>query len=115
VKDARVYLRHIADAILRIDSFMPADKESFLRDIQCQDAVMRNLAVIGEATKKLPRSVWDQHPQVPWKAIAGMRDKLIHDYVSVDVTVVWDTVQRDLPVLHAAVERLLHNPESKAA
>jgi uncharacterized protein with HEPN domain len=115
VKDARVYLRHIADAILRIDAFMPADKKSFLRDVQCQDAVMRNLAVIGEATKKLPRPVWDRHAEVPWKAIAGMRDKLIHDYVSVDVTVVWDTVQQDLPVLRAAVADLLNRAESEAA
>lgn len=114
MKDAHVYLRHIADAITRIESFMPIEKQTFLHDLQCQDAVTRNLAVIGEATKKLPRSIRDGHPQVPWKAIAGMRDKLIHDYVSVDVTVVWDTVQQDLPILRAAVSELL-DEQNKAA
>jgi uncharacterized protein with HEPN domain len=115
VKDAHIYLRHIGDAITRIESFMPTEKQTFLHDLQCQDAVMRNLAVIGEAAKKLPRSIRDGHPQVPWKAITGMRDKLIHDYVSVDVTVVWDTVQHDLPILRRAVTTLLNPSRSEAA
>ena len=76
---------------------------------------MRNLAVIGEAVKKLPASIRAQHPDVPWKEIAGMRDVLIHDYVSVDIALVWDTTQRDLPVLQAAVIELLDKRQSKAA
>jgi uncharacterized protein with HEPN domain len=115
MKDGSVYLRHIADALARIREYVPKDRHAFFGDTQCQDAVMRNLAVIGEAVKKLPASIRSQHPEVPWKDIAGMRDVLIHDYVSVDITLVGDTVQRDLPILGAAVTALLDRAQSEAA
>ena len=115
MRDAHVFLRHILDAIERIDEYVPSNKQAFLNDSQCQDAVMRNLAVIGEAVKKVPTSIRAQHPEVPWKEVAGMRDVLIHDYVSVDTTLVWDTVQRDLPILKSAVTALLHRAQSEAA
>jgi uncharacterized protein with HEPN domain len=115
MKDPNVYLRHIADALARIGEYVPKDRRAFFDDTQCQDAVMRNLAVIGEAVKKLPTAIRSLGPEVPWKDIAGMRDVLIHDYVSVDITLVWDTVQRDLPILRAAVIELLDKRESKAA
>jgi uncharacterized protein with HEPN domain len=113
--DATVYLRHIADALARIAEYMPTDREEFLRDFQRQDAVMRNLAVIGEAVKKVPESIRKRRPEVPWKDIAGMRDVLIHDYVSVDIELVWDTVQRDVPILRTAVEALLGSGGRTAA
>lgn len=115
MKDGSVYLRHIAGSLARIGEYVPKDRQAFFDDTQCQDAVMRNLAVIGEAVKKLPTSIRSQHPEVPWKDIAGMRDVLIHDYVSVDITLVWDTVQRDLPILRAAVNALLDERQSEAA
>jgi uncharacterized protein with HEPN domain len=115
MKDGYVYLRHIADAVARIGAYLPKDRQAFFDDTLCQDAVMRNLAVIGEAVKKLPTSLRSQHPEVPWKDIAGMRDVLIHDYVSVDIALVWDTVQRDLPILRAAVTALLVESRSEAA
>lgn len=115
MKDGTVYLRHIADALVRIAEYVPKEKQAFLDDTQCQDAVMRNLGVIGEAVKKLPPSIRAQRPEVHWKDIAGMRDRLIHDYVSVDIELVWDTVQRDLPILRAAIIALLDKGESQAA
>ena len=115
MRDGYVYLRHIADALARIDEYVPKERRAFVDDTQCQDAVMRNLAVIGEAVKKVPTSIRSQHPEVPWKEIAGMRDVLIHDYVSVDIALVWDTVRRDLPILRAAVASLLDRKESEAA
>jgi uncharacterized protein with HEPN domain len=115
VKDASVYLRHIADALARIAEYIPNDRQTFFDDTQCQDAVMRNLAVIGEAVKKLPLSTRSQHPEVHWKDIAGMRDVLIHDYVSVDIALVWATIQRDLPILRAAVNALLDETRADAA
>jgi uncharacterized protein with HEPN domain len=115
MKDGSVYLRHIADALARIGEYVPKDRQAFFDDTQCQDAVMRNLAVIGEAVKKVPSSIRANHPEVPWKDIAGMRDVLIHDYVSVDITLVWDTIQRDLPILRATVSSLLDERQSGAA
>jgi uncharacterized protein with HEPN domain len=115
MKDGSVYLRHIADALARIGEYVPKDRQAFFDDMKCQDAVMRNLAVIGEAVKKLPASIRSQHPEVHWKEIAGMRDVLIHDYVSVDIALVWDTVQRDLPILRSAVRQLLDEGRANAA
>jgi uncharacterized protein with HEPN domain len=83
--DGYVYLRHVVDAVSRIEEYLPANKREFLGDAQCQDAIMRNLAIIGEATKKVPARIRALRPEVPWRDIAGMRDVLIHDYVSVDI------------------------------
>lgn len=69
--------------------------------------MIRNLEVIGEATKNLSRELRDANPDIPWRQIAGMRDVLIHDYLKVNLDRVWRTVVNDLPVLEAAVNRLL--------
>ena len=74
MKDDRVYLLHIRDAIARIESYTSGDKSRFLQDTMIQDAVIRNLEVIGEAVKNLSADLRSQHPQVPWGRIAGMRD-----------------------------------------
>ncbi|MHB0971955.1 MAG: HepT-like ribonuclease domain-containing protein [Thermoanaerobaculia bacterium] len=102
----RLRLLHIRDAIARIRSFAP-DKETFLGSELVQDAVVRNLEVIGEASKALADSVRSSAPEIPWREIAGMRDRLIHRYHDVDLQLVWSTVVRDLPPLEKAVERLL--------
>lgn len=110
-----MYLRHIADALTHIAEYVPKERQAFFDNTQCQDAVMRNRGVIGEAVKKVPPSIRAEHHQVPWKEIAWMRDVLIHDYVSVDITLVRETIQRDLPILRAAVVALLDQSRSNAA
>lgn len=72
-----------------------------------QDAIIRQLEVVGEAVKRLPRTVRDAEPQVPWQQIAGLRDRLIHGYDNIDTEIVWGVVERRVPALLAAVERLL--------
>lgn len=107
MKDDRIYLLHIRDAIQLILEYTIAGEASFLADRKTQDAVVRNLEIIGEATKRLSASLKNAHSDVSWKPIAGMRDKLIHDYFGINLQLVWDVVERDLPVLRLKVSQLL--------
>jgi uncharacterized protein with HEPN domain len=97
----------VRDCLDRIAEYTEAGEASFRASRLIQDGVIRNLEVIGEATKNLSRELWDANPDIPWRQIAGMRDVLIHDYLKVNLDRVWRTVVNDLPVLEAAVNRLL--------
>ena len=107
MKDTRVYLLHIRDAIVQIGSYTEGGREEFFNNKMIQDAVIRNLEIIGEATKKLTPDLRDRYPEVPWSRIAGMRDVLIHDYFEVDLQIVWDVVQNRLPELKRHIEALI--------
>ena len=107
MKDDRIYLLHVRDAIQLIASYTAGGKESFFSDRKTQDAVVRNLEIIGEAIKRVSVTLKEAHPDTAWKPIAGMRDKLIHDYFGVNLQLVWDVVERDLPVLKQKIDRLL--------
>jgi len=107
MKDDRIYLLHVRDAILYIVNYTSAGKESFFSDRKTQDAVVRNLEIIGEAIKRVSIALKEAHPDIAWKPIAGMRDKLIHDYFGVNLQLVWDVVEGDLPVLQQKIVRLL--------
>src|SRR6185369_4699200 len=97
-RDESVYLRHILDAIIKVDEYLLGSTEdSFYANSLLQDAVIRQLEIIGEATKRLSRDLRSLHPQIPWDDISGMRDKLIHDYFGVDIEKVWLTAAEDLP------------------
>jgi uncharacterized protein with HEPN domain len=107
VNDDRAYLAHIRDAIQRIETYTSGGREQFLADPMMQDAVIRNLEVIGEAVKGLSEALRLANPDTPWKQIAGMRDVLIHHYFGVKMKAVWQVVIGDLPLLRARVETLL--------
>jgi uncharacterized protein with HEPN domain len=100
-------LRDILTAIRRVQRFPIADRETFFASDVLQDAVVRNLEIIGEATKRLSDTVRQQHPQIPWREMAGMRDVLIHAYDRVDLEEVWITMSEQLPALLARIEPLL--------
>ena len=90
----------IAEAVERILSYTSEmTYDEFTGDIRTQDAVIRNLEILGEAVKNLPPSFTERYPEVPWRFIAGMRDKLIHHYFGVSLEIVWETTQSDIPVL----------------
>jgi uncharacterized protein with HEPN domain len=106
-KDPRVYLAHILECILKIERFTQVGRAVFLKDELVQDAVLRNFEVIGEAAKRLDDTYRADHPQIPWRAIAGLRDVLIHQYEGVNLQQVWNIVEKDLPGLKNSIKGLL--------
>ncbi len=79
--------------------------EDFLEDTKTQDAVVRNLEIIGEATKSLPLKFKESYQEIPWKSMAGMRDKLIHDYFGINTDIVWGVAKKNIPDLIQFIER----------
>ncbi len=102
------YLSDIQEAIQRIVAYTAGMTfEQFLKDSKTQDAVVRNLEVIGEATKGLSDHLRKTHPQVPWKDLAGVRDKMIHHYFGINFEIVWMIAKEELPGLLPHIEDLL--------
>jgi uncharacterized protein with HEPN domain len=105
VRDLSLYLKDILQAIESIEAFTAGmDYDAFFADDKTTSAVIRKLEIIGEAVKQLPEEFFRQHPEIQWKRIAGMRDKLIHFYFGVDAHLVWQTIQTRLPELKAVLE-----------
>ena len=103
----RLYLESIRDCLERIAEYTAGGEQEFMASRLIQDGVVRNLEVIGEATKNLSSELRQANPAIPWRQIAGMRDVLIHDYLKVNVSRVWLTVSSDLPELRKTVTKLL--------
>ena len=107
MKDDSIYIDHILNSINRIlDYISGKDQEAFEADLVTQDAVVRQLEVIGEATKRVSKGLRSKNPDIPWSDMAGMRDVLIHDYIDVDLGVVWKTASEDIPDLKALIIKL---------
>lgn len=110
----REILRHIlteAEYLTRTSQGLP--RESFLTDETLRRAFVRSLEIIGEATKKIPPDVREQSPDIEWRSISSMRDRLIHDYFGVDYDIVWDVVTRKVPELRKRIEAILEEQDSQ--
>lgn len=114
-RDDRVYLYHISEAVRRASAYIAGlDEAAFAASPLVQDGVIRQLEIIGEATRHISHAFRQAHPQLRWDDMAGMRDKLIHDYFGVDLGSVWLTATEDLPKLNAAIPALLASLEGSA-
>lgn len=111
-RDSAVVLDMIRAARLALEFSTGLAKDAFTTDLKTQSAVLHQLLVLGEAAKRISDSFRTEHPEIEWKPIAGMRDKVIHDYDDVDVEQVWRTVTNDLPALLVKL-RALGIPESE--
>ncbi|MFN2130317.1 MAG: DUF86 domain-containing protein [Anaerolineae bacterium] len=103
-------LRDIREAVRRIRVYSQAmTYERFLADTKTQDAVIRNLEIMGEATKGLSAALREGHPNIPWKGMAGVRDRLIHRYFGVNLDIVWEIVTIEVPFLESQIEAILQH------
>ncbi len=111
-KDPTVYLSHILECIDLVGTYIAGfDLAEFEERQQVQDAVLRRIEIIGEAVKNLPDDLRLANPQVPWRQIAGTRDKVIHDYLGVDVELIWNVANTLLPELRDQVHVILSSLE----
>lgn len=104
----KLFLLHIRDAIGKIESYMKKGTfYEFAKKDLLFDAVVREIEIIGEAANHLSKDFIGKHPEIPWKEITGIRNKLVHDYWQLDLQVIWDTFQKDLPKLKKQIKKLI--------
>jgi len=107
-RDYKDYLQDIANSIDDVKSFTEnITFEDFTMDKKTINAVIRSIEVMGEATKRIPKSIRGKYPSIPWKKMTGMRDKMIHEYSGVDVGILWKTVKEDIPSLKPLIQSVL--------
>lgn len=104
-KDNSVYIEHMLDSILRINEYVES-KELFYDSHLVQDAVVRNLQVMAESSQRLPDEIKNNHPEIPWDDISGFRNVLVHDYLGIDLDVIWSVIEQELPRLEKVLNKI---------
>lgn len=108
MKKDLIFLHHILESINTIEDHMRGiTKETFMESILIQDAIIRRIEIIGEATKNLSAEIRNKYPHIQWRSIAGMRDVLIHEYFGVDLKLVFDTATKKIPKLKEQIEKII--------
>ena len=107
-RDPLLFLEDIRESCAKIMRYThDLSSEQFISDEKTIDAVVRNLAIIGEGVKKLPAALRKRYPDVEWRKIAGLRDMVVHEYFGIDEDIIWDIIQNKIPTLLQAVERIM--------
>jgi uncharacterized protein with HEPN domain len=107
------YIQDILEALGEVEDFTAGMQfEDFVEDKKTINAVVRSLEVIGEAAKKMPDSMREKYPEIPWKRMTGMRDKLIHEYFGIDLEIVWEVVTNELPPIKPLIQKVLEEEET---
>lgn len=113
MKDDTLYLLTIKECLANIKEYATEDRNYFMSDRKTQDAVIRNFEIIGEATKNISMQLREEYQDIPWRRMAGFRDVLIHNYMGVDISSVWQIIQNDVDSLMVWIETvLLHAPHT---
>ena len=107
MKSQRVYLQHILECITRVEEYTSIGRDEFLASHMAQDATLRQLQVMAESTKRLSEDLKGRHPEIDWRALAGFRSVLVHDYLGIDMEQVYGNIQAQLPALKVAVKSML--------
>ena len=115
MRDVSERLRDIQEAITQITKYTYLGRQPFDQDELIRIWVIHHLEIIGEATRSIPQEFKNNHPEVPWNQISRMRNVLIHIYFGIDLDVVWEVVERDLPVLKFSVDALLTSLEGTSS
>ncbi len=106
-KDNSVYIDHMLDCIHRINEYVES-KEQFYDSTLVQDAVVRNLQTMAESSQRLSDSIKNKHHDIPWNNIGGFRNILVHDYLGVDLDMIWSVIEKELPTLEAVLAKIKH-------
>lgn len=113
-RDFRLFLDDIYSALLKIENYtQELDFNKFQQDNKTIDAVIRNFEILGEATKQIPSNIRSKYSKVPWKEMAGMRDKLVHAYFGVDIDVLWETIIKRIPELKNQIQEIIDDLDKK--
>jgi len=113
-RNYKIYLKDILKSMESIEEFVEnLTFQNFRGDDKTTSAVIRKFEIVGEATKKIPQEIRKKYPKIPWKEMAGMRDRLIHFYFGIDYKLVWDTIKKRIPEVKPQIEKILRELEEK--
>ena len=114
MRDDRFYLLHVAECISKVEEYVAGGQDSFMETTLIQDAVLRNLQILGESAGRISVEARAKYPDVDWRGIIGLRNVIVHDYLGVTLIRIWEVIEHNLPILKYQVEAMLRDLEAPA-